>query len=438
MTQTYRKQITTRLMALLAMSVPASALAANDAVVVEDGNITAAVNAVTGGVARLVYLASPPMPLDTAIAPAAPLPGYPPRRPAIVLVPSCDWADEMQGTAQVQKAFSTSPVWLISSAPQESCDTTAIRASFDKAAAAPDHDRLAILLGDSLRLVAPPATEATVPEDRTGNRGSTGSSAPSAGSLLVISALPAGTGLDGKPSQLISAGEAPSEAAANTSGSDSTAATAVAAPVIAVGMTRRPGLPEPAVVVGELATLLAADKRKTTGVPYETRNRIHEIDPAFFSLLLQEGNFDPENGQYAAAIQAELSDMNCYAGGIDGNWGSGSLAALGRYFSTLGEVQKAASPGQELYHEIVLNKRVACPAVRVANPSRNNPPAASASAQSNNRSLGTASPGRGSRGGNPSTPTSTAARPTTQPAATTSSRPTINPSLINIGSGATR
>lgn len=107
---------------------------------------------------------------------------------------------------------------------------------------------------------------------------------------------------------------------------------------------RRAGLPEPSIIVGDLAVLTTMAERGPLGTPRPAREAIRQRDSAIFERLLSQGAFDPDADQLAAALQTELAQMNCYGGGIDGDWGAGSAAALGRYFQTLGAAQAATAP----------------------------------------------------------------------------------------------
>ncbi|MFV0410678.1 MAG: hypothetical protein ACK5LJ_13595 [Paracoccus sp. (in: a-proteobacteria)] len=426
-----------RLMALLMISAPAPSLAAGEFVVADRPGLEIAAKGLADGSLRLVHLdilpeaGSAPAPVSVVARPA----GYPPRRPAILLAGKCD----MTGFDPVWARFGTSPVWLLAPDPAQ-CDPAGIRAAFDKAASAPEEDRLAILRTAGLSIVAAPEPADSQTPSLPGTASSETSSKPAISGQLVISALPAGTGLGGGQSLQIAASEAPppTDAAAAPAGATTPPAGTPAA--LPVTLTRRAGLPDPALVVGELATLLAANKRQPTGVPREVRDRIREIDPDFFALLLKEGNFDPENGQYVAAIQAELAGMNCYTGSIDGSWGNGSLSALQRYFSTLGAAQAADTPGPGLYREIVTHARVTCPTIRVE-PARERPTASTGGRRTPPRgNTASRNPGRGSsasstRGGGGNSGSS-GNRPAANTGSTAPSRPRIDPNLVGgIGSG---
>lgn len=131
---------------------------------------------------------------------------------------------------------------------------------------------------------------------------------------------------------------------------------------------RRAGLPEPSIIVGDLAVLMTAAERGPLGTPRPAREAIRQRDPAMFERLLSQGAFDPQGDQLAAALQTELAQMGCYAGGIDGNWGAGSVAALARYFQALGAAQAATSPDMGLFRAIARNEALHCAPVAAAAP----------------------------------------------------------------------
>lgn len=336
-------------MFLLTFAAPLPVFAGDSAALDRGQEAAPVIAAAAKGALRLIYLQEPP-----AIPESRPLAtphsaGQPPDRPVIVMAGTCNWDDREAGLGQIRSAFSASAVWLLEPSSPD-CDPVAIKAAFDAASAAPERERLALLLANGLRLSeAEPSTPAAA-------------AAPSGlfAGQLVISALPAGSSLEGSAPLLIQA-SSPDTLSAEPADTAQTGA-ATAQPAVRANASGRAGLPEPAVVVGELASLLAADKRGATGAPREVRDRIREIDPAFFNTLLEMGSFDPDEGQYVAAIQTELAGMNCYTGSVDGNWGPGSSSATGRYFSQVGAPQNTQAPGVALYREIATHPSVKCPA----------------------------------------------------------------------------
>ncbi|MDO5604967.1 MAG: hypothetical protein Q4G25_07395 [Paracoccus sp. (in: a-proteobacteria)] len=466
------------LMAILSLHAPLPLRAAEaaDVVVTSSGGSGAAALAVAGGTARLVLADALPETATAHLAPLAARAGRPPPRPVIVVALPCAWPDPPAAMDALRRGFAASPVWFVLPAPG-GCNADEIRAAFDQAAASDERERLSLLITAGLRLAGPPDEDAaSLPaatvmiSDGSGAPGAgptpsagtgiapdrAGIAAGGGGALtggpLVISSLPAGMSLNGGAGMVIRAEEAITAAPAAIAADPVTPADPApqAATVPALPATpRRAGLPEPAIILGELASLLGADKRGPMGVPRDIRDRIRQIDPALFDRILADGGFDPAQNQYNAAIQTELAAMNCYSGGIDGDWGSGSLAALGRYFSVVGAAQAAEAPGPELYRQMASLGPVTCPEVRVSTP-RNPAPGPAATPRAGGGSGATAgrNSGGGGGGGNtanrPRTPapaTQPAApqtqRPTAQtPSTTAPSAPRINPNLAGgVGSG---
>lgn len=121
----------------------------------------------------------------------------------------------------------------------------------------------------------------------------------------------------------------------------------------------------PSVIVGDLATLLAPAQSGPYGIPRQNRDLIRLADPGLFADLLGRGRFDPPEQRLAAALQAELAEMGCYDSGIDGNWGGGSQAALGRYRAASGAAGDAAGGGDQpsigLFRVIAGAPLIRCP-----------------------------------------------------------------------------
>ncbi|MDO5622782.1 MAG: hypothetical protein Q4G24_15110 [Paracoccus sp. (in: a-proteobacteria)] len=198
-------------------------------------------------------------------------------------------------------------------------------------------------------------------------------------------------------------------------------------------LPRRAGLPEPSIIVGDLASLLAPGVRGPMGVAFAEREKIRDRDPELFHRLLIGGAFDPAPGQMAAAVQTELARMGCYTSGIDGAWGNGSALALGRYFEVIGRAEAATLPGPEAWRTIIDNSSARCPVVRAVTP----------------RSPGGAQPSvRGNTGRAPATAASNRTPRTTppresqpaggqQPSGVTAPNPggerSINPNLVGSG-----
>ena len=423
------------------LPIPALAEAMGDAVMLDSPrDLDARLAGISDGSVRMIHLSAAPEGAPTPVHAPARQPLRPPPRPAILVANTCGWGDAPAATAQLRAAVQ-GPLWLVEPTGTD-CDATKIAAAAERAAAVPEPDRLALLLGAGLRLsaVEPAALPASAGLAATASAttATTGAGAAPAGAAmsgkLVITALPAGTSLTGAPATVIRASDAPTPQAAAAQTTPEAAPTAPRP--VPVSMARRPGQPEPAIIVGELASLLGASNRGPMGIPREVRDRIRQIDIAFFEMMLNEGRFDPEGNQYAAAIQTELSQMNCYNGSVDGNWGNGSLAALQRYFSTLGQAQAGTVPGPELYRRIVTNETVRCPVEQrvsvprnEAAPTRNNAgtaPRATGGTRSNGgrapTSQATSRPARTQQPATPATP------PRNAPS---SGGPRINPNLVN-------
>lgn len=351
----------------------------------------AAAQGATPEVARLIYLDQPTDVTDLTF-PTTPRPGMPPQRPVIVVLNSCDWPAESPTPDQIRESIS-GPVWLL--APQEGeCDSAQIASLAARAAARPEGERLALLLAEGLRLIAPPPRPQVTVTARS-------TAAPLPGA--VIAALPPGLAATDGPAPIITARTAPADALATAR---------LPAP------PRKPGQPEPALVVGEMATLIAPRQPAETGIPRADRERVRELDPSLFQLLLQRGRFDPPQDRLAAAIQTELQLAGCYGGVVDGQWGAGTLAALRRYLALPGAPQAEPVPDVTLFRRLADAEGISCPAP-VAAPARSTPARTTAPAASRARTA----PAR--------------AAPPAPPAAP--SAPRIDPSLLGgLGSGASR
>lgn len=238
--------------------------------------------------------------------------------------------------------------------------------------------------------------------------------APVEGGGLVISALPVQP-LEGGP---LEGGEVIEASPA--------APVQLAALPVLPDAPRRAGLPEPSIIVGDLAVLTTMAERGPLGTPRPAREAIRQRDSAIFERLLSQGAFDPDADQLAAALQTELAQMNCYGGGIDGDWGAGSAAALGRYFQTLGAAQAATAPDTGLFRTIARNEAVRCADVQTAAPARAAPAASRSGSGGGGATRAT--------GGGGTAPAAARAQPQAQPAQPTDTGPRrINPGLIGSG-----
>ncbi|WP_313137024.1 hypothetical protein [Paracoccus jeotgali] len=341
--------------------------------------------------ARLIHLDQPPNEAGLTF-PITPRPGMPPQRPVIVVLNNCAWPAGSPTPDKIRESIS-GPVWLL--APQEGeCESAQIASIAARAAASPEGARLALLLAEGLRLIAPPPRPQVTVTARS-------TAAPLPGT--VIAALP--------PSLAATDGTAP-VITARTAPADALATARLPAP------PRKPGQPEPALVVGEMATLIAPRQPADTGIPRADRERVRKIDPGLFQLLLQRGRFDPPQDRLAAAIQTELQLAGCYGGAVHGQWGAGTLAALRRYLALPNAPQAEPVPDVTLFRRLADAEGLRCPAP-IAAPVRSTPARATAPAATRARTA----PAR--------------AAPPAPPAAT--SGPRIDPSLLGgLGSGASR
>lgn len=125
---------------------------------------------------------------------------------------------------------------------------------------------------------------------------------------------------------------------------------------------RRADMPRPSIIVGDLAILAAIGPRGPLGLPFPAREAIRQRDAALFERLLGRGVFDPDPERMAEAIQTELQRMDCYGGGIDGRWGSGSSGAAERWQKAAG-LQVGTSADAPLFRAIAQRGDLRCPAV---------------------------------------------------------------------------
>ena len=100
----------------------------------------------------------------------------------------------------------------------------------------------------------------------------------------------------------------------------------------------------------------------------EGRRRLRASDPDGFAALVQAGAFDPPPQEIIVALQTELTRMSCYNSSIDGQWGPGSRAAVGRYYEQIGGASPSQDPDVAIFRQIVLRDDVTCPAVQAPAP----------------------------------------------------------------------
>ena len=137
------------------------------------------------------------------------------------------------------------------------------------------------------------------------------------------------------------------------------------------------GLPQPSIIVGLIAPTEAsfATATETPGpvagsiIAFDDiagRRALRDSDPDTFASLLQAGAFDPPPDEIVVALQTELTRMSCYTSTIDGQWGPGSRAAVGRYYEQIGGAAPSQDPDVSIFRQIALRDDVTCPAVQAA------------------------------------------------------------------------
>ncbi len=126
------------------------------------------------------------------------------------------------------------------------------------------------------------------------------------------------------------------------------------------------GLPQPSIILGEIAPTLAGFEVPAAETLDYTdlaaRRALRGSDPAAFENAVSNGAYDPPQPELARAMQTELSRMNCYTGGIDGQWGNGSRTAVQRYYQTLNVAAPSLDPAQDVFRQFILKDDVSCPA----------------------------------------------------------------------------
>ena len=188
------------------------------------------------------------------------------------------------------------------------------------------------LIGALIALLTPPALA----------QGSGGLVISSLPSDIVIGSAPADAA---PPVQLLEASLTPMDPA-----------------LAATPATPRAGLPRPSIIVGDMAVLAALGPRGPLGMPFQLREAIRQRDAALFERLLGRGVFDPDPDRMAEAIQTELQRAQCYAGGIDGEWGSGSARAVERWRQAASS-NVATDPQPQLFRAIARGGDLRCAAV---------------------------------------------------------------------------
>ncbi|EBA05755.1 hypothetical protein [Sagittula stellata] len=152
------------------------------------------------------------------------------------------------------------------------------------------------------------------------------------------------------------------------------------------------GLPEPSILVGLIegitdaslevdpepeaeSTALASFTNDNAAIvaSLATLRELRKNDPGMYASLLASGAFDPPAGDVLAkVIQTELRRMNCYLGGIDGDYGPRSRRGSTSYYGELEkkEIASLDSPDAsvDLFRLILGNDDVRCPDPVVAKP----------------------------------------------------------------------
>jgi len=152
------------------------------------------------------------------------------------------------------------------------------------------------------------------------------------------------------------------------------------------------GLPEPSILVGLIegvteasldvdpepeseSTALASfiNDNAAIAASLTTLRELRKNDPEMYASLLASGAFDPPAGDVLAkVIQTELRRMNCYLGGIDGDYGPRSRRGSTSYYDELKkkEIASLESPDAsvDLFRLILGNDEVRCPDPVVAQP----------------------------------------------------------------------
>ncbi len=137
------------------------------------------------------------------------------------------------------------------------------------------------------------------------------------------------------------------------------------------------GLPQPSIILGGFVPTLAGFEVPAAGTQDYTdlaaRRALRSTDPVAFENAVTSGAYDPPQPELARAMQTELSRMNCYTGGIDGQWGKGSRTAVQRYYQVLNVAAPSLDPTQDVFRQLLLKDEVSCPApVQVSAPRATN------------------------------------------------------------------
>jgi len=132
----------------------------------------------------------------------------------------------------------------------------------------------------------------------------------------------------------------------------------------------QPGLPQPSILIGfavdtvpSAAPLVPVDPIAGAGFEVEdrgARDSLRASDADAFSDLIAAGAFDPQDGDLARALQAELAVLNCYTIRVDGDWGPGSERALRAFYAELGVPVQGADANLDVYRQVIGQGDVRC------------------------------------------------------------------------------
>ena len=162
--------------------------------------------------------------------------------------------------------------------------------------------------------------------------------------------------------------------AADTASGDATVVFAPPSDAQIAALPRASGLPEPSIIIGIItetrASFSTIDDEQgevtTNEITFENvaaRRALQESDPGLFQQLVFGGAFDPPPALLERVIQTELARMACYTSTIDGIWGRGSRGSVTRFFNEIqGVTPVTTEPTMELFHQIISQPEVLCPA----------------------------------------------------------------------------
>lgn len=122
------------------------------------------------------------------------------------------------------------------------------------------------------------------------------------------------------------------------------------------------GLPRPYIILGRPPSLIeAVAPPQFDWQDSAARATAKADDPDSYAGLVAAGAWDPPPGTEAIALQTVLAEMNCYRGGIDGQFGNGSRRALTAYFETAGLQGVGQDPTPAVWRQVIAGPVVRCP-----------------------------------------------------------------------------